>query len=416
MEAIAHNSAFAKKAGVSQSVGKDFSAADKGKKFTGMKGGGRTRRFDEGGDISDEQANWLKKADRTDPIIMARMRAAVPDRPRATPASVEERNVNRVGSTVGEPEVSPPPRALPPTANTPAPISEEIKDETGKVSNIRRNLETGDLYNSVGGPSKRAAAPVPKPKPKPYTSAQDVPGYLEKAYPKKLAPMAETNAGAVTGRVAPESKYMPSDKVKEERGDRGATMIGAAASMLPFGRLVKGAKVAGDAALPAVRKVAGEYIPAVEKKLKTIYDSGKNLSGANPKQPRLAPPSRGLESPPRRLEGPKAKKPRPDEDLDMVYPDAYKRGGKVGPNMKKGGMPMESKDMVRKEVDFFKKKSAPKSMIAHEKAEMKGYAKGGGIESRGKTKGAMVRMATGGSVSSASRRADGIAQRGKTRC
>ena len=47
---------------------------------------------------------------------------------------------------------------------------------------------------------------------------------------------------------------------------------------------------------------------------------------------------------------------------------------------------------------------------------MSSYAKGGGIESRGKTKGTMVRMATGGSVSSASRRADGIAQRGKTRC
>ena len=45
-----------------------------------------------------------------------------------------------------------------------------------------------------------------------------------------------------------------------------------------------------------------------------------------------------------------------------------------------------------------------------------GFAKGGGIESRGKTKGTMVRMATGGSVSSASRRADGIAQRGKTKC
>lgn len=33
MDAIAHNPAFAKKVGVSQSVGKDFSAADKGKKF-----------------------------------------------------------------------------------------------------------------------------------------------------------------------------------------------------------------------------------------------------------------------------------------------------------------------------------------------------------------------------------------------
>jgi len=37
MEAIANNSAFAKKVGVPQSVGQDFSNADKGKKFS--KGG-----------------------------------------------------------------------------------------------------------------------------------------------------------------------------------------------------------------------------------------------------------------------------------------------------------------------------------------------------------------------------------------
>jgi hypothetical protein len=33
MEAVAHNPAFAKKVGIPQSVGKDFSTADKGKKF-----------------------------------------------------------------------------------------------------------------------------------------------------------------------------------------------------------------------------------------------------------------------------------------------------------------------------------------------------------------------------------------------
>ena len=37
MEAIAHSPSFAKKVGVPQSVGKDFSTADKGKKFS--KGG-----------------------------------------------------------------------------------------------------------------------------------------------------------------------------------------------------------------------------------------------------------------------------------------------------------------------------------------------------------------------------------------
>ena len=63
-------------------------------------------------------------------------------------------------------------------------------------------------------------------------------------------------------------------------------------------------------------------------------------------------------------------------------------GFKVG--MKKGGMPM--------------KDGKP--------AFMKKFAKGGGIESRGKTKGTIIKMAAGGSVSA---RADGIAQRGKTK-
>ena len=54
MEAVAHNPAFAKKAGVPQSVGKDFSNADKGKTFQ------------KGGDIM---------ATKPDPRIMAMMMA-----------------------------------------------------------------------------------------------------------------------------------------------------------------------------------------------------------------------------------------------------------------------------------------------------------------------------------------------------
>jgi hypothetical protein len=60
----------------------------------------------------------------------------------------------------------------------------------------------------------------------------------------------------------------------------------------------------------------------------------------------------------------------------------------------------ESKSMMRKELSFMKKKGAPKSMVKHEEAEMKGgvkkYARGGGIESKGKTRGKMVKMANGG--------------------
>lgn len=47
MEAVAHSPAFAKKVGVSQSVGKDFSAADKGRKFG--KGGDMKKGYADGG-------------------------------------------------------------------------------------------------------------------------------------------------------------------------------------------------------------------------------------------------------------------------------------------------------------------------------------------------------------------------------
>ncbi len=69
----------------------------------------------------------------------------------------------------------------------------------------------------------------------------------------------------------------------------------------------------------------------------------------------------------------------------------------VGPKAHaKGGDVKESKEMMKKEVAFMKKKGAPKSMLKHEMAEAKGYSRGGGIESKGKTKGKMVKMMRGG--------------------
>ena len=54
MEAIAHSPSFAKKAGVPQSVGKDFATADKGKKFS--KGGDMAK-----SDMKEDMAMDLKQ-------------------------------------------------------------------------------------------------------------------------------------------------------------------------------------------------------------------------------------------------------------------------------------------------------------------------------------------------------------------
>jgi hypothetical protein len=85
-----------------------------------------------------------------------------------------------------------------------------------------------------------------------------------------------------------------------------------------------------------------------------------------------------------------------------------------GRKFSKGGDMKESKAMAAKEMNFMKKKGAPKSMIKHEMAEAKGYKAGGsigttkmgsvktaapsrdGIATKGKTKGAMIKMARGG--------------------
>ena len=84
--------------------------------------------------------------------------------------------------------------------------------------------------------------------------------------------------------------------------------------------------------------------------------------------------------------------------------------GKEFVGAKKGGEMKESKAMMKKEVGFMKAKGAPKSMIKHEEAEMKGMKMGGvaaskmgavktaapsrdGVASKGKTKGTQIKMA-----------------------
>ena len=70
----------------------------------------------------------------------------------------------------------------------------------------------------------------------------------------------------------------------------------------------------------------------------------------------------------------------------------------------KGGEMAESKQMMRKEVAFMKKKGAPQSMVKHEEAEAKGMKRGG----------SMKKYAAGG-LTGGHKSADGIAKKGKTK-
>ena len=91
-------------------------------------------------------------------------------------------------------------------------------------------------------------------------------------------------------------------------------------------------------------------------------------------------------------------------DLQKINSPKVHRG--ANKLFKEGGEMKESKAMMKKEVGFMKKAGAPKSMIKHEEAEMKG----------------MKKMATGGitnakmgSVKTAAPSRDGIASKGKTK-
>jgi hypothetical protein len=72
----------------------------------------------------------------------------------------------------------------------------------------------------------------------------------------------------------------------------------------------------------------------------------------------------------------------------------------------RGGDMKESKEMMKKEVSFMKKKGAPKSMIKHEESEMKGMKK---MANGGITKAKM------GAVRTAAPSRDGLAAKGKTK-
>lgn len=125
----------------------------------------KMRRFEEGG-LSKAQEDWLGGADRTDPYIMARMRRAVPDEPKSAPAM-------------------------------PKADAGEIRDETGTVSKMRRNTETGELYSTDTSETKTVPKATSSAAPK--TEA-----------PKVAAPKAEPKTEA-----APETKKTAKEQMKE---------------------------------------------------------------------------------------------------------------------------------------------------------------------------------------------------------
>ena len=122
----------------------------------------KMRRFDEGG-LSKAQEDWLGGADRSDPYIMARMRKAVPDEPKAAPKA----------------------------------DAGELRDETGMTSKMRRNTETGELYSTDTSETKTVPKATSSAAPKAAPKAEAAPA--PKAESKSEAPAAKS--GPKVGRA-----------------------------------------------------------------------------------------------------------------------------------------------------------------------------------------------------------------------
>ena len=403
MAALAHNPSFAKKVGVPQSVGKDFNEADKGRKFG--RGGAALQKINKQdtkhGKLDLPVANLNRMVGMKEGGTMMSKRPMRPPMP----------------GTMGKRPMRPPMGAMPPQAAPMAPGMKKggkvkryadgdlvenneqgMKDaergygEVGSslVPGLRKNQETGEYYNpdmEASAPAKaapRAVKRVPAPAPTAKPAPTDKPAEAAAPSGDIRAPRSgETPGGAQAGRVSSFSRNrkMPTDAEKEASSERMGDVIGAAASLVPAGAaagaVYKGMR--GAMALKRLREAskAGEAVPKDFAKM-SLMERAKATGG-------------------------------------------YKKGGSVKGSkvmgMKSGGLPMVKKGgkMVPSFAADGKGRMNMGGMAGMKKMNMGGmakYAKGGGIESRGKTKGTIIKMAAGGSVSA---RADGIAQRGKTK-
>ena len=326
MSAVAHNPTFAKKAGVPQSVGKDFAAADKGRKF------GRSSRA--GINIQNTQHGKMDM-----PFKSLRRYAGLKG---GGEIMIPKKMSNR--SRIRMPDMR---SSMMPMRPTMPPKMAGGMRAGGKVKTFKRGGKAGKVAALAGILGLGALA------------LRD----------KKTAPVEDRrgpSANTSTSAAQPTGSTFVGDL--PTTADQDTTTFareGESAANVPprlantFGESFKAARSAG---------------------LKTFPWRGKSYTTelAKPKEREEVYPVRNYDAMEKRDPG-----------------ELYEFQG-----MKKGGIPMKD----GKPAFMMKKKMMGGGMAK--------YAKGGGIESRGKTKGTVIRMASGGSVSS---RADGIAQRGKTK-
>jgi hypothetical protein len=159
--------------------------SDAEREAVAKKKGGKIKKFNTGGStgpLTPEEEAYLGGADRTDPIIMARMRSALGPKkqtyiPNANPA-MDNRDVGQIA------------------APAMAPMDSTLRDETGAPSTMQRN-EYGDLYTPISKMTPTAPAKTPVRRPAAAPAVQQRPNVDADsglAYPQenqlRTAPMA----------------------------------------------------------------------------------------------------------------------------------------------------------------------------------------------------------------------------------
>jgi hypothetical protein len=380
-------------------------------KYSGFKKGGimrKGKRFDVGGNVSTE--DWLKESTKDYSRKGETLEdAAERRRARDNPAPIRESAEPKVPQKSGDND------------------SDSLKRI--QPEGVPRGPEAQEI--SKPRAASRPAAKTSAPKRDYYPAGED---QVSRTKPRDYYPAGEDQVSRSKSRSGGEDLSKPytgtrrkasvSDTLtpaqRSENADDLAQQL--ALSAIPGGRIAK------TVSQPAKKMLEHWNTPT------RMRDAGgaaaKMLSGPAERKMLSGPAELKMLSGPAEL-----KRIASESQVDM----SRKGIGGYGNALKKGGSVKESKAMVNKEVDFFKKKGAPKSMIKHEAAEAKEmrfakggsimrpkkaiakdqmamapYAKGGGVESRGKTKGTMVKMAAGGAVKFS--RGGGIESRGKTNC
>lgn len=238
-------------------------------------------------------------------------------------------------------------------------------------------------------------------------SARTSPREMGKIPPRKYSAgeiqnMASREAGK-EGSLA--NQYRKESRMRDL--DATAAMMGAVAGAPAISGAFRGATIPGlmeGAAATIPGKIVRPGIKTVRGPGKLVSDtevSGmkaggkvKKYAGTEGSEVKKDKPYLGSreKADVKKMEEMQRKSKTPIGDIEPVpgqYGKKYAAGGKVG----------ESKKMVKKEIEFFKKKKAPKAMVKHEEKEAKGMKRGGGK---------VMKFAKGGSI-------DGCAVRGKTK-